>query len=83
MSNKENWRKKENLRFYGQKNLFFSTLPFNSSAIFATLLHVGAKYMKIELTIHFEQKFTMGSYRVGIGHSWCCQKACEICNSLV
>jgi hypothetical protein len=41
------------------------------------------KYLKIELTTHFEQKFTMDSYGVGIGHAWCCQKACEICSSLV
>jgi hypothetical protein len=39
--------------------------------------------MKIELNTRFEQNFTTGSYRVGIGRAWCSQKACEICSSLV
>jgi hypothetical protein len=39
--------------------------------------------MKIELTTHFEQKFTMGSYIVGICRVWHCQKSCEIYTSLV
>jgi hypothetical protein len=41
------------------------------------------KYMKDELNTHFDQNFTMGSYKVGIGHAWCSWKACEICSSLV
>jgi hypothetical protein len=39
--------------------------------------------MKNELNIHFQQKFTMGSYGVGIERAWCSQKSCEICSSLV
>jgi hypothetical protein len=39
--------------------------------------------MKNELTTHFEQNFTIGSYRVGIWCAWCCRKACEICSSIV
>jgi hypothetical protein len=39
--------------------------------------------MKNDLYTHFQQKFTMGSYRVGIGHAWCLRKACEICSSLI
>jgi hypothetical protein len=35
-----------------------------------------------ELNTHFEQNFTMGSYKVEIGRAWCSQKACEICSSL-
>jgi hypothetical protein len=34
--------------------------------------------MKNELNTCFEQKFAMGSYRVGIGRAWCSWKACEI-----
>jgi hypothetical protein len=34
--------------------------------------------------MHFEQKFTMGSYKIGIEHIWCCQKAYEnLCSSFV
>jgi hypothetical protein len=39
--------------------------------------------MKNELNTCFQQKFTMGSYRVEIGCAWCSEKACEICSSLV
>jgi hypothetical protein len=39
--------------------------------------------MKNELNTCFQQKFAMGSYRVGIGHVWCSRKAYEICNSFV
>jgi hypothetical protein len=31
----------------------------------------------------FEQKFTTGSYGVGIERAWCCQKAWEKSNSQV
>jgi hypothetical protein len=41
------------------------------------------KYRKNELNTCFQQKFTTGSYRVGIGRAWYSQKACEICSSLV
>jgi hypothetical protein len=44
----------------------------------------SSKYTwKNELITYFEQKFTMGSYGVKIGHAWCCRKAHEICSSLV
>jgi hypothetical protein len=39
--------------------------------------------MKNELNTRFQQKFTTGSYGVGIGRAWCSQKACEICSSLI
>jgi hypothetical protein len=39
--------------------------------------------MKNELNTCSQQKFAMGSYRVGIGRAWCSRKACEICSSLV
>jgi hypothetical protein len=39
--------------------------------------------MKNELNTCFQQKFAMGSYKVGIGRAWCSRKACEICSSLV
>jgi hypothetical protein len=32
---------------------------------------------KIAFSGLFEQKFTMGSYGVGIEHAWCCRKAWE------
>jgi hypothetical protein len=41
------------------------------------------KYRKNELKTHFEQNFTMGSYKVGIGHVWYSWKACEIWSSLI
>jgi hypothetical protein len=43
----------------------------------------SGKYRKNELNYRFQQKFTMGSYGVGIGLVWCSQKACEICSSHV
>jgi hypothetical protein len=39
--------------------------------------------MKNELNTCFQQRFTTGSFRVGIGRAWCSWKACEICSSLV
>jgi hypothetical protein len=41
------------------------------------------KQRKNELNTRFQQKFTTGSYGVGIGCAWCSQKTCEICKSLV
>jgi hypothetical protein len=41
------------------------------------------KYRKNELNTNFQQKFTTGSYRVGIGHARYSRKACEVCSSLV
>jgi hypothetical protein len=66
-------------------NFFFSTLPFRPWAISTTWMYVGApqKYRKNELNTCFQQKFAMGSYRVGIGRAWCLRKACEICSLLV
>jgi hypothetical protein len=56
-------KKSEKPRFYGQKKLFFSTLPFSPWAVSATWLHVGApqKYRKNELNTYFEQKYTTDS----------------------
>jgi hypothetical protein len=39
--------------------------------------------MKNELNTCFQQKNSMGSYKVGTGCAWCPRKACEICSSLV
>jgi hypothetical protein len=39
--------------------------------------------MKNELNTCFQQKFTIGSYGVGIGRAWYSWKACEICSSLI
>jgi hypothetical protein len=39
--------------------------------------------MKNELNTRFEQKFTTGSYRVGIGRAWCSWKAREIYSSFI
>jgi hypothetical protein len=41
------------------------------------------KYSKNGLNTHFQQKFAMGSYGVGIRRAWYSWKACEICSSLV
>jgi hypothetical protein len=38
---------------------------------------------KITFSGLFEQKMSMGSYGVGIGHAWCSQKAWEKSGSLV
>jgi hypothetical protein len=38
---------------------------------------------KTSLIPVFNKKFTMGSYRVGIGHAWCSWKASEICSLLI
>jgi hypothetical protein len=66
-----------NQDFMGKKNFFFSTMPFNPWAVLARWLHVGAlqKCRKNELNTCFQQKFTMGSYGVGIGRAWCSWKA--------
>jgi hypothetical protein len=50
----------------GKKNFFYDTLPFSPWAVLAMWLHVGAlQNRKIEFTTHFEQKSTIGSYKVG------------------
>jgi hypothetical protein len=41
------------------------------------------KYRKNEIYTRFQQKFAMGSYRVGIGCAWYSRKAGEICSPLV
>jgi two-component SAPR family response regulator len=48
-------------------------------------MHVGGpqKYKKNKLNTCFQQKFAIGSYKVGIGRAWSSHKACEICSSLV
>jgi hypothetical protein len=72
----------KNQDFMGKTNYFLRTLPFSPSAISATWLLLR-KYMKNEPNTCFQQKFAMGSYRVGIGRAWCSRKACEICSSLI
>jgi hypothetical protein len=49
-------------------NFFFGTLPFIPWAVLAMWLHIGApqKIHGKKFTTHFEQKFTMGSYGVGV-----------------
>jgi hypothetical protein len=47
---------------------------------FQNLIHVSLaespqKLKKIAFSGLFEQKFTVGSYGVGIENAWCCQKA--------
>jgi hypothetical protein len=39
---KEEVKRSEKSRFYGQNNFFFSTLPFSPWVALATSLHVGA-----------------------------------------
>ena len=75
----------ENYDSMDKENFFLSTLPFNLWAIQATWLHVGApqKIQENELNTHTEQNFTTSSYGVGIGRTWCSQKACEIYSSLI
>jgi hypothetical protein len=78
-------QKSERPRFYGQNKLFFCTMPFSPWVFSTTWLLIEAphKYKKNEYKTHFEQKLTTGSYRVGIWHAWCSQKACEICSSII
>jgi hypothetical protein len=85
MTKNQNWKKVKIQDPMGKINFFFSTLPFSPWVVLSTWLHEGVPqlYRKIEFTTHFEQKFTMGSYGVGIGRAWYCRKACEICNSLI
>jgi hypothetical protein len=86
---KQKWKTVKTWDFMGHKiNFFFGTLPFSPWAILATWLHVEApqKTQRYELTTHFEQKFTMGSYGVRIWHAlinWCGRKACEACSLLL
>jgi hypothetical protein len=70
-------KKVKNQDFMGKTNYFCSTLSFSPWAVLATWL------LKNELNTCFQQKFTTGSYGVGIGRAWYSWKACEICNSLV
>jgi hypothetical protein len=39
--------------------------------------------MKNEFNIHFQQNFTIGSYKVGIGCAWCSRKVCKIYSLVV
>jgi hypothetical protein len=75
----------QNQHFMGKTNFFLSTLPFKPWAVWATWLHEELLriYKKNELNTHFQQKFAMGSYGVGIRHAWCLQKACEIYSSFI
>jgi hypothetical protein len=77
---KEKWKKVSKQDSIGKTNFFLSTLPFSPWAILATWLHIGAlhKIEENELSTHFEQNFTTGSYR-----AWFSHKTCEICSSLV
>jgi hypothetical protein len=72
MSKKES-EKKWKAKILWAKQFFYSTLPFSPWAILATWLHVRAtqKIQENKLNIHFEQNFTTGSYKVGIGQVWC------------
>jgi hypothetical protein len=82
MQNREQKKEVKNQDFMGKTNYFLRTLPFSPWAISTTWLLL-IKYRKNELNTRFQQKFTTGSYRVGIGLAWCSRKACEICSSLV
>jgi hypothetical protein len=42
MSKNKQGKKSEKPRFYGQNNLFLSTLPFSPWTVLAKWLHVGA-----------------------------------------
>jgi hypothetical protein len=75
--------KSEKPRFYGQSKLLLEHPALQPLGSFSHMAECMRKYMKIELNTRFHQKFTMGSYRVGIGRAWCSRKACEICSSLV
>jgi hypothetical protein len=69
MSKKEEVKNQD---FMGKTNLILSTLSFSPRGVSATWLHIGAlqKIRKNELNTRFQQKFTTGSYRVGIGCAW-------------
>jgi hypothetical protein len=75
----------ENQDFMG--NFFFSLAPCPSALgqyqPHGCMWELLKKCRKNELNTRFQQKFTAGSYRVGIGPAWCSWKACEICSSLV
>jgi hypothetical protein len=51
-----------------ETNFLFVALPLSPWVVLAMWLHIGApqKHKKHGFTTHFEQKFTMGSYEVGI-----------------
>jgi hypothetical protein len=83
---KKTVKKSENPRFYGQNELLLehpALQPLGSFCHMAACRSSSKKNMKNELNTHFQQKFAMGSYGVGIGHAWCSQKPCEICNSFI
>jgi hypothetical protein len=76
--------KSENPRFYGQNKLLFKYLalqPLDSFSHMAACRSPSKNTKKMALP--FKQNFTMASYRIGIGRTWFCQKACKICSSLV
>jgi hypothetical protein len=83
---KENVKKSEKPRFYGQNKLLFkhpALQPLGSFSDMAACRSSLEKCRKNELNTYFQQKFTTGSYGFGIGRAWCSQKACELCSSLV
>jgi hypothetical protein len=75
----------KNQDYMGKTNFFLAPAlqPLGNFSHMATCRSSSRKYNKNELNIHFEQNFTMGSYKVSVGRTWCSRKACEICSSLV
>ena len=83
---KNKLEKSENPRFYGQNKLLLKHLvlqPLGSFSHMVACRSSSKNTRRMNLKLFLNKKFTMGSYGVGIGCAWCCQKACEIFSLLV
>jgi hypothetical protein len=79
-------RKRENLRFYGQKQILFwhfALQPLGNFSHVAAYRSSSKTTRKMNLQSILNKKFVTASYTIGICHTWCCKKACEICISFV
>jgi hypothetical protein len=85
MSKNKKWKKVKNQDSMGKTNFFLSTCPsaLGQFQPYGCMWELLRNTGKMSLILVFNQKFTTGSYRVGIGRAWCSRKACELCSSLV
>jgi hypothetical protein len=83
---KKKVKKVKNQDSMDRKNYFFKapcSLALGQFQLHGFMKELLRKYRKNKLETRFELNFTTGSYRIGIRHAWCSQKACEICSALV
>jgi hypothetical protein len=63
--------KKSEKSRYAKQTSYLAPYPSALELKHGYMLELLKKYRKNEPNIHFEQNFTMGSYRVWIRRTWC------------